>query len=274
MSAIFGDASRILHPVSTPRPMSAGARKLRMPLSKTSPVKDRLAISYIVDNIGTQSARRGFASTVACNASTVPPESDQAIYPDLTCLEALPSLSQDDVDLDRRASKLSWCPQEAGIESWLSNVFDDHRGGEPKQLESPKNAQISLFGPCRFVHPLTPRGHLIDPSKRRKPPPSPSKFYALASKSQDFIINEDGPYDELAELSPNVVTHRKGKRPKRDRCLRYWNEGVLQENVDTPPNKETENSGRELFQELPSSTKAKGSMDGVEKAGFGFTVKP
>ncbi|KAI4157395.1 MAG: hypothetical protein L6R39_000677 [Caloplaca ligustica] len=36
MSAIFEDASKMIHPISTPSPLSAHARRLRMPLARTS----------------------------------------------------------------------------------------------------------------------------------------------------------------------------------------------------------------------------------------------
>lgn len=39
-----------------------------------------------------------------------------------------------------------------------------------------------------------------------------------------FTIYED---DDVAQLSPGVERHRKGRGPKRERCVSYWDEDVI-----------------------------------------------
>ncbi len=82
-------------------------------------------------------------------------------------------------------------------------------------------------GALHFAHPLTPKGHLNKPPKRKKArvsleaKPDPSK------SGRDFTICENQVADALAQLSPDVELRRKGRRPKRERCVSYWDEDIL-----------------------------------------------
>jgi len=82
-------------------------------------------------------------------------------------------------------------------------------------------------GALHFAHPLTPKGHLNKPPKRKKArvsleaKPDPSK------SGRDFTICDDQVTDALAQLSPDVELRRKERRPKRERCVSYWDEDIL-----------------------------------------------
>ncbi|MCJ1459301.1 hypothetical protein MMC28_009678 [Mycoblastus sanguinarius] len=84
----------------------------------------------------------------------------------------------------------------------------------------------------RFKHTLTPQGHLNLPPKRKKA--RVNNDLAKGSKpiqhfaSKDFTVHDDQLADALSQLSPDVERHRKGRGPKRERCLNYWDEDILQ----------------------------------------------
>lgn len=77
----------------------------------------------------------------------------------------------------------------------------------------------SARNPLHFDHLQTPQGQFNEPPKRKKARvcrdarPGPRKM------GRDFTIHDDQIADALAQLSPDVELRRKGRRPKRVRCL-------------------------------------------------------
>ena len=82
-----------------------------------------------------------------------------------------------------------------------------------------------------FAASVTPQGNLkvpprrkrarvdkIDSSREEKEPLSPRT---------NFTIREDQLTGALAQLSPDVERHRKGRGPKRERCVSYWDEDII-----------------------------------------------
>ena len=82
------------------------------------------------------------------------------------------------------------------------------------------------------AHPLTPQGYLSIPPKRKRPRVDgivSSKVKAeMQIASKDFSIHEDQLPEALAQLSPDVERHRKGRGPRKERCTSYWDEDILQ----------------------------------------------
>ena len=50
----------------------------------------------------------------------------------------------------------------------------------------------------------------------------------MSTAHRDFTIHEDHINEALAQLSPDVERHRKGRGPKKERCMSYWDEDILQ----------------------------------------------
>ena len=75
--------------------------------------------------------------------------------------------------------------------------------------------------------PLTPQSYLSLPPKRKKPRQSGEGMPAHPKSGEDFTIHDDQIVDALAQLSPDVELRRKGRRPKRERCVSYWDEDIL-----------------------------------------------
>lgn len=110
-------------------------------------------------------------------------------------------------------------------------------------------------GALHFAHPLTPKGHLNKPPKRKKArvsleaKPDPSK------SGSDFTICENQVAEALAQLSPDVELRRKGRRPKRERCVSYWDEDILRgesrcEDVEGDGDEGLGGKGRVVLKEL------------------------
>lgn len=57
----------------------------------------------------------------------------------------------------------------------------------------------------------------------------------MPTASNDFTIHEDQIAEALAQLSPDVERHRKGRGPKRERCLSYWDQDILQPSSQCMP---------------------------------------
>ena len=96
----------------------------------------------------------------------------------------------------------------------------NHQKGTPSLVSKSKAKAL------HFAHPLTPQAHLSLPPKRKR---ARVKGVAISRAEtempnvrRDFTIHEDKLADALAQLSPDVERHRKGKGPKRERCMSYW----------------------------------------------------
>ena len=103
------------------------------------------------------------------------------------------------------------------------------------------NTQATLpsIKPPHFTHPSTPKGHLSLPPQRKR-----ARVDGIASSRagtemptprRDFTVHEDRVAGALAQLSPDVERHRKGKGPRRARCVSYWDEDILRRGLQSVP---------------------------------------
>ncbi|KAL9576583.1 MAG: hypothetical protein Q9212_006978 [Teloschistes hypoglaucus] len=299
MSAIFHKAGQVLQAPSTPSPMSAKTRKLRMPLSKSGEMRRTWIAPHAMADMCTERVKSG-SPAIADNVVTELPQLNGVLYPDLSHLGSSPSPSRKDISLSRGTSEGESCSAIPKIANWLKNanceavehinprpnptgrnsvspsripIASPHSLRSPRK--SPKTTRTSLHTPRRLPHPLTPHRLSINPSKRNLPTLSPHKPASPEKRNQHFDIYEDNESsDDLAELSPRVEQYRKGHRPRRDRCASYWDEDILKENVEAAGDKGREDGERQVLGELPALTKAKVFMEGVEDAKFDFRVEP
>ena len=103
----------------------------------------------------------------------------------------------------------------------------------PSRFSSTKNrVPPELTGTRRFVHPLSPQGHLsLQPKRKRARLDNNviNNSKAASKAGKDFTIHDDELVQALAELSPLVERHRKGCGPKRERCRSYFDEDFVQD---------------------------------------------
>ena len=92
-------------------------------------------------------------------------------------------------------------------------------------------ATLQQTGAIPLDYPLTPQGHVSLPPKRKKPRidriASSRAGAEVPTSCGDFTIHEDQVAKALAQLSPHVELHRKGRGPRRERCTSYWDEDIL-----------------------------------------------
>ncbi|KAL8664473.1 MAG: hypothetical protein Q9202_003023 [Teloschistes flavicans] len=300
ISAIFHEAGKVLQAPSTSPTISAEARKLPMPLSKLGEPRRRLVAPNPQADMCTESIGRASPVPVADNLTNAPPQSDGVLYPDLSHLEPSPSPSRKIAGLSRGTPEDESCSTVPKVDNWLNDVFQGRHSEVVEHLEplpnptrrksispsripiasprslrtdgiSPISTRTSLLGPGSLPpHPITRLGFPTGPLKRGLPAPSPYEARSPGKGNQEFDIYEDEVSDDLAELSPGVERHRKDNRPRRDRCASYWDEDILKENAEVPGDKRKENGARQVLGEIPSLTKAKVFMEGVEDAKFDF----
>lgn len=152
-------------------------------------------------------------------------------------------------------------PPSESKQGWQSpsGAFSNKENISPSKCSSPTHPPAQFFQtttPSRFrqtsteptlqdtkvlhcAHLLTPQGHR-NPSPQRKR--ARFKGYATSraeaevpTASNDFTIHEDQIAEALAQLSPDVERHRKGRGPKRERCLSYWDQDILQPSSQCMP---------------------------------------
>ena len=105
----------------------------------------------------------------------------------------------------------------------------------------PNNTQASLQQTKAhpLAYPLTPQGHVSLPSNRKKPHidriASSRAGAEVPTACGDFTIHEDQVAEALAQLSPDVELHRKGRGPRRERCMSYWDEDILKPSLQCVP---------------------------------------
>ena len=131
---------------------------------------------------------------------------------------------------------------------------------------------------------LLPIGHLNQPPRRKKARTNLEPT-AQASTTKDFTIHEDQLVDALANLSPDVERHRKSRRPRRERCVSYWDDDILSPESSCHPSANPPSSpmdvdvgkslrkGREVLGESSMSNELcteKPFIDEAEDAGFDF----
>ncbi|KAI4279043.1 MAG: hypothetical protein LQ337_000558 [Flavoplaca oasis] len=221
---------------------------------------------------------------------------EQVVYPDLTLSQPIPVHPQ----LRMETEQNDFGGTTSDIETWLSQIANNntsepiHRpdgfhvprnGSEsPLQIGTPSRTDLSHMPPIpgegsirqaltQFPHPLTPSRHLNAPPKRKAHRLSQTEDGSLANpNNEQFDIYADEFSDEMIELSPTVEKYRKGRRPKRERCISYWDHDVLPGLSGRIGASREKDSHRQPLQELPELMGAKGFVDGVEHADFNFNV--
>ncbi|KAL9036519.1 MAG: hypothetical protein Q9180_004253 [Flavoplaca navasiana] len=221
---------------------------------------------------------------------------EQVVYPDLTLSQPVPGHPQLRMEMEQN----DYGGTTLGIETWLSQIANNntlepiHRPGglhvprdgseSPLRICAPSRTELSYMptisgdesirqAPTRFPHPLTPSRHLNSPQKRTAHRLSQTEDGSLANPTNElFDIYADESSDEMIELSPTVEKYRKGRRPKRERCISYWDHDVLPAFRGRIGARREEDSHRQPLQELPELSGVKGFVDGVENADFDFNV--
>lgn len=149
-------------------------------------------------------------------------------------------------------------PPKSSSHSPIRPPIQEIHGFTPSRFRVPSFKATNQYStsPTRFTHPLTPQGHLALPPKRKKPRVDSNKRTdpKPSSPSKDFTIHDDELADALAKLSPSVERHRKGKGPKRERCVSYWDGDILMPGCG---GQEAEGGGRE---EEEGGSKVEGKM--------------
>ncbi|CAF9933219.1 hypothetical protein IMSHALPRED_009095 [Imshaugia aleurites] len=87
-----------------------------------------------------------------------------------------------------------------------------------------------------LAHSLTPQSHLtLTPKHKRARVDAACGANKVPTARRDFTIHEDRVAEALAQLSPEVERHRKGRGPKRERCISYWDDDILQSSSQCVP---------------------------------------
>ena len=133
-----------------------------------------------------------------------------------------------------------------------------------------------LTGTRRFVHPLSPKGHLSLPAKRKRARLDDNvvnNSNAAPKAGKDFTIHDDDLVQALAGLSPLVERHRKGRGPKRERCGSYFDEDFMRDVSPGAYRDKTNNKsimvkkGTKVLSESNQSADLTNSKPFVEEAG-------
>lgn len=147
----------------------------------------------------------------------------------------------------------------------------------------------ATFQPTTALHPAqppTPQGDLSLPPRQRKRPRIDGTASCAAARPgtptdprrRDFTIHEERIAGALAQLSPDVERHRRGRGPRRERCVSYWDEDILQgeEPMDVDGDGETTmRKGRRVLGESKEAvelTREKPFVEEARSAGFEFTA--
>lgn len=156
--------------------------------------------------------------------------------------------------------------------------------------QSSSNSSESPLGPARAdstscsLISRAPHGLLhLAPNRKKAKITKAIEQNNKEPDSSNFIICEDESSDILADLSPVVERHRRGKGPKRDRCSSYYDHDILpqfsplndrngrkggEEKVET-------RKGRRVFGDAKNSAewiKAKAFDEVAENAEFDFII--
>ena len=129
-----------------------------------------------------------------------------------------------------------------------------------------------------FAPPLTPPDrHNLSPKRKRARVDQMAFSRAegeTSVASRDFTIHEDQLAEALAQLSPDVARHRKGRGPKRERCMSYWDEDILQPGspcvpMDTDDGGEIigRGKGKQVLNELEQTVEPTTERPFAKKAG-------
>ena len=100
-----------------------------------------------------------------------------------------------------------------------------------KSCQNKPHPVLQVTKALRFAPPVTPQANFRVPPRRKRARvdkiDSSREEKELLSPRTNFTIREDQLTGALAQLSPDVERHRKGRGPKRERCMSYWDEDIL-----------------------------------------------
>ena len=147
------------------------------------------------------------------------------------------------LSLSKLVSNKENIPPSTAAKPW-SNIASPSAGTIGHQSITPVNPQASDQSSSNFsdsslglarpgptsLSPITraPHGLLHLSPKRKKAKVAASiKQKQKEPGSSSFTICEDESADVLAELSPVIERHRKGRGPKRGRCPSYYDQDIL-----------------------------------------------
>lgn len=197
--------------------------------------------------------------------------------------------------------RVSWSKPTQDTQSPLRASSDKENISPPKSLSSPPRpptqhlqartpsrfCQISTPATLQATQPLTPQGHLSLPPRQRKRARIDGTASCAAARPEtptgprrrDFTIHEERIAGALAQLSPDVERHRRGRGPRRERCVSYWDEDILHgEAMDVDSNGIDEmmmRKGRRVLGESKEAVELTREKPFVEEAGsasFEFTA--
>jgi len=178
-----------------------------------------------------------------------------------------------------------------GLRETFSASSDKENISPPKSIPSPTRPAVQYLantpsrfrnhkfdtatqhaGPLHSAHTLTPQGHLNVPPKRKKAHVSLGGKPDPPKSGKDFTIHDEQVAGALAQLSPDVELRRKGRRSKRERCMSYWDEDILQPDSPCLPMDVDENAapvrdGRKVLGESQQTTELTTEKPFVKEAG-------
>lgn len=100
-----------------------------------------------------------------------------------------------------------------------------------QSCQSNPHPVLQVTKALRFAPPVTPQGNSRVPPRRKRARvdkiDSNREEKEPLSPRPNFTIREDQLTGALAQLSPDVERHRKGRGPKRERCVSYWDEDIV-----------------------------------------------
>ena len=188
--------------------------------------------------------------------------------------------------LSRTSSdKENTSPVKTSHSPTLTSPIPQYTANTPSRFSTTINrTPPGLTGTRRFVHPLSPQGHLSLPAKRKRARLDDNvvnNSKAAAKAGKDFTIHDDDLAQALAGLSPLVERHRKGRGPKRERCGSYFDEDFMREVCPVAYRDKMSNesimlkNGTKVLSESNQSAELTNSKPFVEEAGtatFSFLV--
>ncbi|KAI4088034.1 MAG: hypothetical protein LQ344_006349 [Seirophora lacunosa] len=278
ISAIFEDAGRAIHPASAPRPLTTAARRLRMPLAETANLGSTQPCSKQHTNDIESPNPTTWDSSVVRRHFT-------AFQHTPTCDDDLRSTLPGNQDWQNEVDDQSPLLSTRMDENAPNQRLEDPSPSPLKLLLPPRerptittqspSAEKSCQVPTAFSHRLTPREGFTDTPRRKKARISPSKGTPPVGQDGSFEIYEDETCEEVVELSPSVQQYRRGRGPKRERCMSYWDNDIVPNAIAGTAKKSgegTEKVARQVLDEIPALTEAKGFVQGIENAKFDFEV--
>ncbi|KAI4174553.1 MAG: hypothetical protein LQ346_008224 [Caloplaca aetnensis] len=300
ISAIFDDAGRTVSHVSTPRLLSVPAKKLPLLSTKShAPFNGTGApqmSSWMAASPGAEPTSSGYGSPISKKIPNPPFGVDEIVYPDLTELSSSVVRRHFTAVTHTPTCESELCSAIPGIQNWLDDMHDHGPLDRSPQTSLPatpspskipvasvqdgdinvqcSSAERSCPVLTRSARRLISRGCLTSPPKRKRARLSPIRK-SQVDGDQDFIIYEDETSENHVELSPSVEQFRKGRRPPRESSGSYWDKDILPGLKDLSRSMEEmgeEKDGRQVLGDLPSLTKTKGFVEGVENAKFDFSA--